>query len=411
MTTESRKVQIVAEVDASPAKAGFEEVKAAGRDMAQSVDKSGKQAGESIKGIGDGADPAAQKLDRATKSIIASIQRSTAAMQAGGQANSQYFESIAQQRGINTDLLRPYLSGLDAAIAKNKAMNEAMHGSTISAKQMQQALMGVPAQFTDIFTSLAAGQNPMTVFLQQGGQLKDMFGGAGNAARALGGYVVGLINPFTLAAAAAATLAVAYNQGSKEADAYARALIMTGSAAGASAAQLQDMAKAAAAATGSTQGAAAEAIAAAAGTGKVAAANIELVSQAAIKLNRAVGANIQDTINDFAELGREPVKASEKLNEKYNYLTASIYTQIKALEEQGKTLEAGAMAQKAYADAMSGRADAVVANLGTIERAWKGLIGTAKAGWDAMLGVGRQATLADQIAEQKKAIEAIRAGD
>lgn len=33
MTTEDRKFQIVAEVDASPAKAGFAEVKAAGRDL------------------------------------------------------------------------------------------------------------------------------------------------------------------------------------------------------------------------------------------------------------------------------------------------------------------------------------------------------------------------------------------
>lgn len=411
MTTDSRKVQIVAEVDASPAKAGFEQVKAAGRDMAQAVDKSGKQAGESIKGLGEGADPAVQKLDRATKSIIASIQRSTAAMQAGGQANSQYFESIAQQRGINVDVLRPYLKGLDDAVSKNAAMNQAMHGSTVSAKQMQQALQGIPAQFTDIVTSIASGQQPLTVFLQQGGQLKDMFGGAGNAARALGGYVAGLINPFTLAAGGAAALAVAYYQGSKEADAYARALIMTGNAAGASAAQLQDMAKAVAATTGSTQGAAAEAVAAAAGTGKVAAANIELVSQAAIKLNKAVGISIQDTIDDFAELGKEPVKASEKLNEKYNYLTASVYAQIKALEDQGKTLEAATLAQRTYADAMSGRADAVVANLGTIERAWKGIIDTSKRAWDAMLGVGRQATLADQIAEQKKAVEAIRAGD
>lgn len=410
MSTESRKVQIVAEVDATPARAGFEEVKAGARDMAQAVEKSGKQAGEGIKGIGDGGEPAAQKLDRATKSIIASIQRSTAAMQAGGQANAQYFESIAQQRGINVDVLRPYLKGLDDAVAKNAAMNQAMHGSTVSAKQMEQALRGVPAQFTDIFTSIASGQQPLTVFLQQGGQLKDMFGGAGAAANALGSYVVGLVNPLTLAAATAGLLAVAYNQGSKEADALSQALIMTGNAAGASTPQLQAMAKAVAATVGATQGAANEAIAAAASTGKIAAGNIELVSQAALKLNRAVGASIQDTISDFAELGKEPVKASEKLNEKYNYLTASIYQQIKALEDQGKTLEAGALAQKAYADAMSGRADAVVANLGSIERAWKGIIDTSKRAWDAMLGVGRQATLADQIAEQKKVIEGLRDG-
>ena len=401
--TQDRKVKIVAEVDAAKAKDGFAEVKAAGADMAKSVGASAESAGKKIDNIGNGADPSAAKLDASTRRMVASIQRATAAFEGGGASSRKYFETLAGQRGVSVESLQPYLNALDSVRAKQ-------NDTGVSAAQMQAALRGVPAQFTDIFTSLAAGQNPMAVFLQQGGQLKDMFGGAGNAARALGGYVVGLVNPFTLAAAAAGALGVAYYQGSKEADALARAIIMTGNAAGASVGQLQDMARAVAAGTGATQGAANEAIAAAANSGKIAAGNIELVSAAAIKLNKAVGLEVADTIESFAELGREPVKASEKLNEKYNYLTASIYTQIKALEDQGKTLEAGAIAQKAYADAMSGRADQVIANLGLIEQAWKGITGAAKSGWDAMLGVGRQATIADQIAEQRRAVEAIRSG-
>ena len=401
--TQHRKVKIVAEVDAAKAKDGFAEVKAAGADMANSVRKSGQDAGDAVGKIGDGGEQSAQKVDRATRSMIASIQRSTAAFEGGGASSRKYFETLASQRRVSVESLQPYLNALDSVRAKQS-------DAGVSAAQMQAALRGVPAQFTDIVTSIASGQQPLTVFLQQGGQLKDMFGGAGNAARALGGYVVGLVNPFTLAAAAAGALGVAYYQGSKEADALARAIIMTGNAAGASVGQLQDMARAVSAGTGATQGAANEAIAAAANSGKIAAGNIELVSAAAIKLNKAVGLEVADTIESFADLGREPVKASEKLNEKYNYLTASIYTQIKALEDQGKTLEAGAMAQKAYADAMSGRADQVIANLGLIEQAWKGITGAAKSGWDAMLGVGRQATIADQIAEQRRAVEAIRSG-
>ena len=401
--TQDRKIKITAEVDATKAKDGFAEVKAAGADMANSVRKSGQDAGDAVGKIGDGGEQSAQKVDRATRSMIASIQRSTAAFEGGGASSRKYFETLASQRGVSVESLQPYLNALDSVRAKQS-------DAGVSAAQMQAALRGVPAQFTDIVTSIASGQQPLTVFLQQGGQLKDMFGGAGNAARALGGYVVGLVNPFTLAAAAAGVLGVAYYQGSKEADALARAIIMTGNAAGASVGQLQDMARAVSAGTGATQGAANEAIAAAANSGKIAAGNIELVSAAAIKLNKAVGLEVADTIESFAELGREPVKASEKLNEKYNYLTASIYTQIKALEDQGKTLEAGAVAQKAYADAMSGRADQVIANLGLIEQAWKGITGAAKSGWDAMLGVGRQATIADQIAEQRRAVEAIRSG-
>src|SRR5690606_7532552 len=113
----------------------------------------------------------------------------------------------------------------------------------LSSKQLQSSLRGLPAQFTDIAVSLQAGQNPLTVFLQQGGQLKDMFGGIGPAARALGGYVVGLINPFTVAAAAAGVLALAYKQGSDEATAFQKALILSGNAAGTSAGQLGSLAQ------------------------------------------------------------------------------------------------------------------------------------------------------------------------
>ncbi len=35
----------------------------------------------------------------------------------------------------------------------------------------------LPAQFTDIATQLAGGQNPWLILLQQGGQVKDAFGG------------------------------------------------------------------------------------------------------------------------------------------------------------------------------------------------------------------------------------------
>jgi phage-related minor tail protein len=47
-------------------------------------------------------------------------------------------------------------------------------------------MRGLPAQITDISVGLASGQRPLMVLLQQGGQLKDMFGGVAPAAKALG---------------------------------------------------------------------------------------------------------------------------------------------------------------------------------------------------------------------------------
>jgi len=175
-----------------------------------------QRAGRGIEGIGAGAPAAAQKIDRATASMIASIQRTTALMDAGGRTSAKYYEALAAQRGVSVDALKPYLAQLEAVNAKQGAAvgalgatTKAFSGTSKTARELQFALRGVPAQFTDIAVSLSSGQRPMMVLLQQGGQLKDMFGGIGPAARALGGYIAGMVNPFTVAAAAVAGLAFA----------------------------------------------------------------------------------------------------------------------------------------------------------------------------------------------------------
>lgn len=282
--------------------------------------------------------------------------------------------------------------------------------ATMSTKEMAWALRGVPAQFTDIVTSLQGGQAPMTVFIQQGGQLKDMFGGAGNAARALGGYVASLITPMNVAAAGTVALAVAYYQGSEEAKAFAKSLAMTGNAAGVSINQLQNMAGAVAAATGATKGAAAAALAEIAGTGKVTAGAMEQAAAAAIALERTAGTAIADTVQQFAELGKSPVEASRKLNDQYNYLTVAVYQQIKALEDQGRTADAAAVAQAAYASAVQDNADKIKQRLGLLETGWKAVGDGAKIAWDKMVGVGRETPLEEQIAHQVKYLQDLRGG-
>ncbi|MCK8669303.1 phage tail tape measure protein [Pseudomonas azerbaijanoccidens] len=272
-----------------------------------------------------------------------------------------------------------------------------------SAKAYAAALQGVPAQFTDIVTSLQAGQNPFSVFLQQGGQLKDMFGGTGPAAKALGGYVLGLVNPLTAAAAASATLALAYYQGSKESDAFRVALVSTGNAAGTSSSQLAFMAETISKSVGTT-GKAAEVLAQLAGTGNIASASFQKIATSAIEYEKATGKATQTTIDEFAKIAEDPVKTLGILNQKYNFLTASVYEQVRALQENGDKQAAATMAEDAYASALSERAAKIKQNLGTIESAWQTLAGAAKKGWDELLGVGREQSLDQQIENTKKLI-------
>ncbi|HDH7790181.1 TPA: phage tail length tape measure family protein [Raoultella ornithinolytica] len=88
-----------------------------------------------------------------------------------------------------------------------------------SAAQTANAMRMIPAQMTDIVVGLSTGQSPFMVLMQQGGQLKDMFGGIGPAIKGVGTYVMGLVNPYSVAAAAVGLLTYAVYQNRQEIDA------------------------------------------------------------------------------------------------------------------------------------------------------------------------------------------------
>lgn len=343
------------------------------------------------------AEAAKNGSDASARAINAFVSQTARMADTVGKTKIQLLEQKAAQLGV-TDAVSDYITKLKAAeqaASGGRRMQEALDGVGASARQTAAAMRMVPAQMTDIVTQLAGGQSPLLILTQQGGQLRDMFGGIGPAVRAVGTTVAGLINPFTLSAAAAGALAYAMSQGASESKAFNQALIMTGNYAGLSADQLATM-SATVSRTIGTQGQAAEVLAKIAATGKIAGDQIVAIGIAAEAMEKATGTAVDKTIEQFVQLGDEPVKASLKLNEQYHFLTAAVYDQIVALEEQGKKDQAAALAQQTYAEQMKARADKVIGNLGYMERAWNAVTGAAKGAWDAMLGLGRAATL-DEI--------------
>lgn len=290
---------------------------------------------------------------------------------------------------IDLDTYNEYQAKIAATRSELTRFGDSLNRTGNTAKQTAAALRGVPAQFTDIAVSLQGGQAPLTVFLQQGGQLKDMFGGAGPAAKALGGYILGLVNPFTVAAAAVGVLGLAYYQGSKEQDAFRLSLVSTGNASGTTTGALAEMAKRIGDTVGTT-GQAASALAQLAASGKIASSSFEQIAIAAISWEKATGQAVSTTVAEFNRLADDPVKAIVELNDKYNFLTASVYEQVRAAQEQGDKQAAAAIAEEAYAKALTERSVTIKQNLGTLERAWNDLAGAAKSGWDAILDIGRE---------------------
>lgn len=264
-----------------------------------------------------------------------------------------------------------------------------MNKAGMSAKAYSAAMRNVPAQFTDIAVSLQAGQAPLTVLLQQGGQLKDMFGGIGPAAKAMGGYILGLVNPFTVAAAAAGALALAYYKGSEQSDALRNSLILTGNFSKASEAQLISLADSADQVTG-TFGQASGALAQLTSAGANTSGNLKLITTTAVEMQRVTGKAVEETVAEFIKLGKDPVAGIVELDEKYRFLTASVYAQIKALSEQGNAVAAADLAERTYAEAMGQRTTKIRENLGLIERGWLNIKDATNEVLDAFASIGRK---------------------
>ncbi|MBV2083031.1 MULTISPECIES: phage tail tape measure protein [Pseudomonas] len=309
---------------------------------------------------------------------------------------------LAQQKklGLEPEVFSVYQGKIQQTRESLTRFDDSLTRTGNTAKQTAAALRGVPAQATDIFTSLIAGQPAMMVLLQQGGQLKDQFGGIGAAAKALGGYALGLVNPFTVAAASVASLGLAYYKGSEEADAYSEALILSGNVAGTSAAQLANMARQVSTTVGTT-GAAAEVLAKLAGNGKIASESFGQITEAALQMERATGKAIDDTIAEFAKIAKDPVAAAKELNDQYHFLTASVYSQITALKEQGDTVGAAKLLTDTYASTVATRAGQITQNLGYIQRGWNEIRDAAKGALDATYDIGRDKTLKEQVDDLK----------
>ena len=103
----------------------------------------------------------AQAVEQSSKSIISSIQRQLAVMQAGRSGTEKYYRALQSIQGQGGDL--PTWFNRLAAAEANAAQQ--MGKATISAKQLAAANRMLPAQMTDITVGLATGQNPFTVAL------------------------------------------------------------------------------------------------------------------------------------------------------------------------------------------------------------------------------------------------------
>lgn len=376
---------------------GVEKAKQSIKSLGDVASSQGRRISDGLVHSGDGAEKsstvvsaASKRTERSLASLENAIRRDIAVKIAGGKANREYYEELARQRGIDIARLNPLLSQLDR---HNTQTNRA----TQSVKQFNNALRQTPAQITDIVTQLAGGQSPFLIMMQQGGQLRDMYGGFGGMLKGL----TTVISPMRLAVAGLgggiAALGYAMYQGAEESREYRKALILAGDAAGITADRMQDIAVSVGAATGGYADARA-AITALVSSGKVAADNYEQFARSITFQSQATGQSIDDLVEKYTEIAKDPLKAVVSLSATYRTMTADVYEQVKALQAQGREQDAVALVQRKFSEESEDMAKRVLGNLGLIERAWKDIKASASEVWDAVKSIGRDKTKLDELA-------------
>ena len=375
---------------------GVTEAKLSIKSLADTAESQGRRAGAGLDKVGTSAgkaatevEKAAAKQERATRSIINSVEREIAVRQAGGRNTADYFEILAKQRGADVTAVQKVTAALKAQESQLKLNN-------ITAGQYNNAMRMAPAQFTDIVTQLAGGQNPFMIAIQQGGQLRDSFGGFGNMMKGM----LSFISPLKLGIAGVAggvgALAYAMYQGAEESRAYEKALILTGNQAGTTAGQLQQVAAEVGSATGGYTEAR-EAVIALASSGKVGAEDFSQFAQSIVLQSQATGQSVDDLAAKYVEIAKDPLKAVVELSGVYRTLTADVYAQVKALKDQGLEQEAVTLVMKKYSDESAAMAERVSENLGWIERGWNGVTKSAAAAWEIMKDIGRESSAEQKI--------------
>lgn len=373
------------------------------------------------------ATQAAEKQSAALKNLLGSIDPTIRAFNSLDEQHAQlvaHFEAGringAQFEHFNTILnqTRERLSGVADVLPEALSRQEAAaRRAGISVGQYSAAMRTLPAQFTDIATQLAGGQSPFLILLQQGGQIKDQFGGVKGALTGVGDYLrtlIGFINPVTVGigglVVGLGAIAVAWYKGSQEAGEFNKQLILTGNYSARSASQLADLAQKIGGSSGKVA-AAARTLAEVVGAGTFKTDQLETVTRAALAMQEATGQSVDTTIKNFQKLYASPTKAAEDLNSTLHFLTSSQYDYISSLERRGEKEDAAEAAAKAYSQAEQRRSQQILDNMGLIERAAGSVSKALKGMWDELLNIGRPDAPNDmlrkmqaELAEREKAL-------
>ncbi|MFW3709802.1 phage tail length tape measure family protein [Klebsiella quasipneumoniae subsp. similipneumoniae] len=292
-------------------------------------------------------------------------------------------------------------------IQKITDQNAAMSKGGISAGQYAQAMRYLPMQITDVVTSLASGMPVWLVAIQQGGQIKDSFGGIGNTFKAL----TTLITPARIAMGGlvgiVAAAGIAAVSAMNDQDEFNRSIQKTGNYAGVTSGELEQMAQQGGQLRGNYSQVR-DILNGLVSSGRFTGETLTSVAQAATLMAELSGDSADQVVSNFLKMSDSATTWAANTNQQYHFLDLETYQRIQSLEDQGRKEEAIEVASQAFKKASEERLRQIEQQLNWVARGWKNVKDAAIDAWEgikgdisAALGIN---SLNDQISRLEKTI-------
>lgn len=313
-----------------------------------------------------------EKAAKSGAAFLASLEEQANAI---GKTKTELLEMKAAQLGVSAQAA-PFIQQL-------KAQEKQMGLAGLTAGQYSQAMRMLPAQITDVVTSLASGMPIWLVAIQQGGQIKDSFGGISNTFKVLMSYLTpariligGVVS--TVAALAKAGYDAYDSQRTLQ-----KALIMTGGYAGSSATEIKSLVdEIAGSAAVATSGQILEVATAVAKTGKFTKDELKTITKATADWVATTGESTEKVIGYFEKIAKDPIKGLAELNETFNFLDKGQLTYIATLEKTKGKIEAVEYATELFAKTMKDRSDEIAESATPLEKMWIDIKQWASEAWE-----------------------------
>ena len=314
-------------------------------------------------------------------------------------AEGGMYENIGKERKDYAAAMLREAAAIDAVTTSQKKLNGARSSKEMGLDRFQKQALAY--QTTDIVTSLAGGQNPFMVLLQQGGQLRDQFGGFKELFSAISQVVTFSRVAFVGLAGALGIVGVAAYKGAAELAKIRDDLILTNNYAGITASGFVKLSRSLSDDLKISIGDAKTIFGSLVASGKITQANLDSVATAI-----GMVAKLSDESSDAVMQRLLPAfdgttSSAKRLNEQYNFLNITQYKHIEQLNRQGKLQEAA----KFTADALTNSLQGQKRELGFLESAFSSVSKAASEFWNMMLNIGKPSTLQDVVDNSFKAMQ------